>query len=162
MKALENPKGENMNTIKLQTSFKIEQSAEVLFPLFNPEGEKLWMPGYDYENIMGETDVHEDYIFLAAGHNPWSSKEIWLVKRFEPSIHLVQCYKVVPYDAVTIVTIQCKPITDALTEVEISNEHFGLSERGNEFVKGRTVEAFEAFMAMWKEWLEAYFEAKPA
>lgn len=145
---------------KLKTSFQINQSAEDLFPLFGPEGEKLWMPGWDYENIMGTTDLHEDYIFLAAGHNPWSTKELWLVKKFDPSSYFVQCYKVVPYDTVTVVSVQCKPITEESTEVEISNEFFGLSEKGDDFVNGRTAEAFEGFMSKWKVWLEGYFEAK--
>lgn len=149
-----------MKTIKLRTNFQINQSADALFPLFSPENEKLWMPGYDYENVMGSTDLHEDYIFLAAGHNPWATKEIWLVKRLEPSSHFIQCYKVVPYDTITVVTIECKPITETTTEVEISNEFFGLSEKGDEFVKGRTAEAFTAFMEKWKEWLEGYFATK--
>ena len=53
-----------MSKIKQQISFKVHQSAEVLFPLFSPEGEKHWVPGWDYENVMGGTDLHEDYVFL--------------------------------------------------------------------------------------------------
>ena len=58
-----------MSTIKHQTSFEVNQPAEVLFPLFSAEGEKHWVPGWDYENIMGSTDLHEDYVFLTAGHH---------------------------------------------------------------------------------------------
>ncbi|UCE97908.1 MAG: hypothetical protein JSV74_00805, partial [Dehalococcoidia bacterium] len=67
-----------MATIKHQTSFKMNHSAEELFPLFSPEGEKLWLPGWDYENIMGSTNLHEDYIFLTSGHHG-ATKAIWLV-----------------------------------------------------------------------------------
>ena len=58
-----------MTSIRHQTSFQINQPAEELFPLFSAEGEKLWAPGWDYENIMGSTGMHEDYIFLTAGHH---------------------------------------------------------------------------------------------
>ena len=59
-----------MSKIKRQTGFKVHQSAEVLFPLFSAEGEKHWVPGWDYENVMGgSTDMHEDYVFLTAGHH---------------------------------------------------------------------------------------------
>jgi len=58
-----------MTKIKHQTSFEINHSAEELFPLFSAEGEKLWIPGWDYENIMGSTDLHEDYVFFTSGHN---------------------------------------------------------------------------------------------
>ena len=40
-----------------------------LFPLFSPEGEKLWVPGWDYENIMGTTALSEDYVFLTKIHD---------------------------------------------------------------------------------------------
>ncbi len=87
-----------MSKIKHQTSFEINRSADDLFPLFSAEGEKLWIPGWDYENIMGSTDLHEDYIFLTRGHHRPEhhgsahhrpghheiAKVIWLVKRYEP------------------------------------------------------------------------------
>ena len=96
-----------MSTIKHQRSFEINQPAEVLFPLFSAESEKLWVPGWDYENVMGGTDLHEDYAFLTANHHKSeqqehdqhgsghhgsrhhgseqheASKMVWLVKRHE-------------------------------------------------------------------------------
>ena len=39
-----------MNSIKYTAGFDIDQPAADLFPLFSPEGEKLWVPGWDYEN----------------------------------------------------------------------------------------------------------------
>ena len=38
--------------VKHTVHFEIEQPIEELFPLFSAEGEKLWVPGWDYENIM--------------------------------------------------------------------------------------------------------------
>ncbi len=43
-----------MNTIKHTAAFEIDKPTDKLFPLFSAEGEKLWVPGRDYENIMGE------------------------------------------------------------------------------------------------------------
>jgi hypothetical protein len=145
-----------MSTIKNKTGFQINQSAGELFPLFSPEGEKLWIPGFDYENIMGSTEMHEDYIFFTHGH-PY---DIWLVKRYEPSSYFIQFYWVEPFNVVSIVTVQCKPISAAMTEVEVSYDHVGLSEEGEDLINGRTKERFEAFMGNWKIWLEGYFEAK--
>ena len=155
-----------MTTIKHQTSFQINQPAEELFTLFSAEGEKLWVPGWDYENIMGSTDIHEDYIFLTSGHHRsgyhhGSTKEIWLVKRYEPSSYFIQFYRVEPYDRVVIVTVHCIPITAALTEVEVSYEFIGLSNKGDDFIKGNTAEVFETSIDKWSVWLEGYFEAKP-
>jgi len=35
-----------------------------LFPLFSPEGEKYWVPDWDYVNLMGTTELSEDYVFF--------------------------------------------------------------------------------------------------
>ena len=193
-----------MSTVKRQTSFKIHRSAEELFPLFSAEGEKHWVPGWNYENIMGSTDLHEDYVFLTAGHHHSSQHEaelhgsgqdsqghhshshekstnhesglvahghhspehhatpktIWLVKRHEPSKYFVQFYRVEPEDKVGIVTVQCKPLSENLTEVEVAYEYIGLSKRGNDFVAHYSVEAHEEFISHWPKLLIHYFEAK--
>jgi hypothetical protein len=158
-----------MTTIKHQTSFEINHSAEELFPLFSAEGEKLWVPGWDYENIMGSTDLHEDYIFLTSLHHGSDhhrsgrqgvTKEIWLVKRYEPSSYFIQFYMVDPYDRVGIVSVLCKPISKDLTEVEVTYEFVGLSKKGDNFIKGYTAEVFEASINNWPVWLEGYLKAK--
>lgn len=154
-----------MATIKHQTSFRINQPADELFPLFSAEGEKLWVPGWDYENIMGSTDIHEDYIFLTSSHHSsahhGATKTVWLVKRYNPLNYFVQFYRVEPDDKVGIVTVHCKPITEESTEVEVAYEFVGLSEKGDEFIEGYTAEAHEEFIGNWHKHLSDYFEAEP-
>ncbi len=53
-----------MKRKKFSKAFQIKQPIDILFPLFSAEGEKLWVPGWDYENVMGTTELHEDYIFF--------------------------------------------------------------------------------------------------
>ena len=141
-----------MSTIKRQASFKLHQSAEVLFPLFSAEGEKYWVPDWDYENVMdGRTDLHEDYVFLTAGHHKSENDEahehghhspqhqanhktVWLVKKHDPANYCVQFYRVEPEDKVAIITVQCKALQENLTEVEVAYEYIGLSKKGNDFL----------------------------
>jgi hypothetical protein len=42
-----------VKSISYTKSFEIKISIANLFPLFSPEGEKQWVPGWDYENVMG-------------------------------------------------------------------------------------------------------------
>jgi hypothetical protein len=73
-----------MRSIKHSAGFDISQPVEKVFPLFSPEGEKLWVPNWDNKNIMGTTELSEDYVFLTATHDHASTDAIWLVKRYEP------------------------------------------------------------------------------
>ena len=149
-----------MSTIKHSADFRIDQPIEIMFPLFSAEGEKLWLPGWDYENIMGSSELHEDYIFLTKKHDHASTGAIWLVKCYEPETYFVQFYKVEPEDKVGIVTVQCRKITEISTQVEVSYEYIGLSEKGNEFIEGFTSNEYEAFIGEWNNLLVSYFESK--
>ena len=156
-----------MSTIKHKASFEINQPIEGLFPLFSAEGEKRWIPGWDYENVMGGTDLHEDYVFLTAGHHKSDHhhlghnavpKTIWLVKRHEPDNYYVQFYRVEPEDKVGIITVQCKPLTEDITEVEVTYEYIGLCKEGNDFVAHYTAETHDEFISHWPKLLTDYFK----
>ena len=149
-----------MSTIKHRASFRIDQPVDVIFPLFNAEAEKLWVPGWDYENVMGSNDFFEDYIFLTKNQEHGSPDAIWLVKRYKPESYLIELYKVEPIDKVCIMTIVSKIIEDAITQVDVSCEYIGLSKKGNEFIEGYTSAEYEAFIGQWKEMLVSYFESK--
>ncbi len=147
-----------MSTVKHTADFQISQSIKTLFPLFSAEGEKLWVPGWDYENVMGSNDLHEDYIFLTKNHDHASTDAIWLTKQYRPESHFVQFYKVEPEDKVGIITVQCTKIDDSQTQVEVSYEYIGLSKKGDDFIKRFTSSEYKGFISEWKSLLVIYFE----
>ena len=149
-----------MSSAKHSKKFIINQPIEVLFPLFSAEGEKLWVPGWDYENVMGSTDLHEDYIFLTQNHDHASSNAIWLVKRYDPIAHFVQFYKVEPEAKVGIISVQCLQINKSKTEVEVTYHYIGIGEKGNEFIKQFTSEEYTKFIDEWEKLLLIYFESR--
>ena len=69
-----------MNRAKHSADFQLEQPADILFPLLSAEGEKIWVPDWDYKNVTGTTDLHEDYIFITEKHDHAASDAIGLVK----------------------------------------------------------------------------------
>ena len=149
-----------MGTVKHTLDFQISQPIDVLFPLFSAEGEKLWVPGWDYENVMGTSDLHEDYFFLTKNHDHASTDAIWLVKRYKPESYFVQFYKVEPEDKVGIITVQCTIVNESLTQVEVSYEYIGLSKKGDGFIENFTSAAYKEYIAKWNSLLVKYFESK--
>lgn len=127
-----------MSKVKHHAKFEIAQPVEKLFPLFSAEGERLWVPDWNYENIMGSTELHEDYIFLTNNHDHASTNAIWLVKKYEPENYLVQFYKVEPEDKVGIITVQCTQTDNSHTQVKVTYEYIGLSASGNKFIESFT------------------------
>ena len=148
-----------MNSIKYTAGFDIDQPAADLFPLFSPEGEKLWVPSWDYENVMGTAELAEDYVFLTESHDHVSGKAIWLVKRYDPAAWFIQLYRIEPEDKVGIVTVQCFSRGAASTHVQVSYEYIALSDKGRHFIQNFGEEAYADFIGEWRDLLLAYFES---
>ena len=149
-----------MNSVKHSEKFRIDQPIETLFPLFSAEGEKLWVPGWDYMNIMGSTDLHEDYIFLTKNHDHASTDAIWLIKRYEPENYFIQLYKIEPEDKVGVVSVRCIQKDKNLTEVEVTYQYTALSKMGNEFIESFTKSHYKEFISEWRRLLVSYFNSK--
>ena len=149
-----------MSTVKHTASFEIRQPAKELFPLFSAEGEKMWAPGWNYENIMGGTDLHEDYVFITRSHDHAASDAVWMVKRYEPEDYLVQYYKVEPGEKVGVIEVRCFELNESRTRVQVTYEYIGLSVAGNRFVSSFSSSRYNAFIAEWKTLLAKYFDRK--
>jgi hypothetical protein len=131
-----------------------------LFPLFSPEGEKHWVPGWDYENVMGTTELFEDYVFLTKTHDHQTTNAIWIVKKYDPGSHFVQYYKIEPEDKIGVVTVKCMELDAARTEVQVTYKYTALSAPGERFVSGFSESAYEEFIGEWRRLLSKYFESQ--
>lgn len=145
-------------TVERTMDFTINQPVDKVFPLQSPEGEKLWVPGWEYENIMGHTNLHEDYIFTTKTHDHAAGDAIWIVKKYDAAKYHVQFYKIEPMEKIGVVTVQCERISDNQTKVKIIYKYIGLSEKGNDFIRNFGSEEYELFIAEWRQLLEEYFE----
>jgi hypothetical protein len=146
-----------MSKVKHTAAFEIIQPIKKLFPLFSPEGEKLWVPAWDYENIMGTTDLHEDYVFLTENHDHASTEAIWLVKRYEPESYLVQFYKIEPQEKIGVISVQCIELSEVRTKVQVTYEYIGLSQRGNAFISKFSASEYKNFIGKWQNLLAEHF-----
>jgi hypothetical protein len=149
-----------MKSISHTKSFKMDVPIAELFPLFSPEGEKHWVPGWDYENVMGKTALSEDYVFLTKTHDHGMSDAIWIVKKYDPSSHFVQFYRIEPGHKVGVITVKCTEPEPSKTEIEVRYEYFALSKAGEEFIAGFDERSYEGFIGEWQKLLSNYFGSK--
>ena len=149
-----------MSSVKYSNRFQIEQPVLKVFPLFSPEGEKNWVPGWSYENVMGTTELSEDYVFLTTSHDHGHRDAIWLVKRYDPDAHMVEFYRVEPGDKVGVVKVTCSETGTDRTEVEVSYKYVALSESGEAFISQFTQSDYDEFIGEWEELILTYFAAK--
>lgn len=141
-------------------TFEIDYPIRDVFPLFTPEGEKLWAPGWDYESPQGLTELAEDDIFLTQNHDHGASEAIWIVKEFDPTNHIVQYYKIEPGNKVGIITVKCTGLDPAKTSIEVTYKYVALSVTGEEFISEFTANVYDEFISEWQTLLVAYFQSK--
>jgi hypothetical protein len=147
-----------MKSVEHSKTFELAVPVEVLFPLFSPEGEKLWVPGWDYRNVMGPVDLAEDYVFITEAHDHGTTEAIWVVKKYDPAACLVEFYKVEPKDKVGVVRVRCRAIAADRTEVEVGYKYIALSAKGETFISSFTAATYEAFIGEWQILLSKHFE----
>ena len=146
-----------MKSVKHTASFEMTQPVERLFPLFSPEGETRWVPGWDYDNVMGTTELCENYVFLTKGHDHGSTEAIWVVKSYEPESNRVQFYKIEPGDKVGIITVHCLELDPKRTEVRVTYEYIAIAEKGDRFVESFDEKTYTDFIGEWETLLLKHF-----
>lgn len=149
-----------MKSVSRTKAFEIAISIKDLFPLFSPEGEKYWVPGWDYENVMGTTELSEDYVFLTKAHDHRTKDAIWIVKKYDPRSHFVQFYKIEPGDKIGVVTVKCSEQEAERTNVEVTYKYIALSATGEGFVSEFSESIYEKFIGEWQTLLSNYFRSK--
>ena len=149
-----------MKSITHTKTFEIAQPVEKMFPLFTPEGEKLWVPDWDYKNLMGTTELSENYVFLTRTHDHGTENTIWIVKKYDPQTHFVQYYKMEPENKIGVVTVECTELEDEKTEVQVTYKYVALSKAGEKFISEFNNTAYENFIGEWQKLLTIYFQSR--
>jgi hypothetical protein len=150
----------DMKSISHTKAFEMAIPVADLFPLFSPEGEKFWVPDWDYVNVMGTTELSEDYVFLTKTHDHGTTDAIWIVKKYDAKSHYVQFYKIEPNDKIGVVTVKCTQLEAARTSVQVTYKYIALSATGERFVSEFSKSAYEKFIAEWQMLLSKYFESR--
>lgn len=148
-----------MRSVEHTKSFEMSVPVEDLFPLFSPAGEKLWVPGWDYTDVMGTPDLAEDYVFLTESHDHGTAEAIWVVKKYDPTNWRVEFYKIEPGDKVGVVKILCRTLGEGQTEVQVGYKYIALSAVGEAFISDFTAAAYEAFIGEWQILLSRHFDS---
>jgi hypothetical protein len=141
--------------------FVVGKDIESVFPLFSPEGEKRWAPGWDYTNVLGSKKFQAGDVFLTDSHDHRAVPAIWIVADLDPVKHTISYYKVEAGEKVGKIVVQCFEQNPGYTLVKVSYKYIGLSNSGNQFITGFTKDAYREFIDKWHSLINAYFERNP-
>ncbi|HXI03872.1 MAG TPA: hypothetical protein VNI57_11915 [Candidatus Saccharimonadales bacterium] len=127
------------------------------FPLFSPEGERRWVPGWN-PSILHPPEGHWEagQIFTTQEE---TGEAVWVISRLDRRAHEAEYHRIEPGRYVARVEVACRPAPEGGTEAAIAYSFTGLSDSGNREIEAMTPEAYEAKLARWTEWIARSLDA---
>jgi len=143
-------------TVTLVGEFVVPASVEDVFPLFSPEGERSWVPGWDPEVLHPPRgEWREGQVFRTREE---TGEAVWVITRLDRARSAVEYHRVEPGRYVAHVAVRCREAPDRQAHVTVAYSFVGLSESGNREIASMTQEAYDAKMSRWSEWIRRYLD----
>jgi len=125
-----------------------------VFPLFTPEGEKLWIKEWDPKFIHPASGKTLEGMVFTTGTGDEST--YWSLVAYDPRRRHARYARVTPASRFGFVQVNCSPHGDRGTRVEVSYTFTALTEAGNAFLDNFSEDSFRAMIEGWKRLIEAW------
>lgn len=130
------------------------EPAEAL-PLFTPEGERAWVPGWDPEPVHApDGSLSREGAVFRTTHD--GEETVWLVQRVDPSQGAADYVRMTPGSRLGTVHVRCADDGAGGSTVEVGYRLTALSPAGGEALDAITPEAFEADIRGWQVAIEEF------
>lgn len=122
-----------------------------VFPLFTPEGERRWVPGWNPRYLWPSDGATQTGMTFLTEHE--GRESTWMVADFDPPRRAVYT-RVTAGLSVVRVEVRCEPDGDG-TAATIRYDYVGLAPAGNDSVEQMTETHYVAWMAEWEAAINA-------
>jgi len=144
-------------TVTFLGKVPVPTGPEAAFPLFSPEGERRWVPGWAPEILHPPAGTWEaGQIFRTQEE---MGEAIWVITRLDRELHEAEYHRVEPGRYVARIAVACKPAPPGGTEVAVAYSFVGLSEKGNREIASMTQQDYEAKLGRWAGWIREHLSA---
>lgn len=125
-----------------------------IFGLFSPEGERLWVPGWNPELLYPHGVAWaKGQIFRT---QEGKGEAVWIVTALDRDRGHAEYHRVEPGRYVARVRVQCSAGEAGDVSVSVAYKFIGLSASGNGEIAAMEPGAYAEKMARWKGWIDAY------
>lgn len=129
----------------------VDASPDDTFPLFSPEGERLWVPGWDPEWLVPpDGGWVQGQVFRTRDD---AGESVWVVARLDRESREVTYHRVTAGRSLAIIEVACRPDERRRTLVEVRYRWVGLSEAGNREIVEVDERSFATRMERWAGWI---------
>ena len=129
--------------------FTVPLALAEAFQLFTPQGERRWAEGWDPVFLQPADGRTTRGMVFTTAHG--REDTIWMMVRHEPAAGLVEYVRCTPASRMGRVLVHCTPLDPARTRVNVVYALTGLTESGNELIRGLDDAHFREFIGSWEK-----------
>jgi hypothetical protein len=129
------------------------------FPLFTPEGERSWVPGWDPIYLHPLAPSAEAGTVFITSHGGEDTH--WLILHYDPARGVAEYARFALSSRAGTVRVACSSTDDGQTRVRVSYALTALTPAGNTTLAALTPDAYHAMLAEWEAAIRASLQAEP-
>ena len=131
---------------------------EKVFPLFEPIGEKAWVPGWEPQMVYPASgEAQNGAVFLTYDDHK-KNETYWTIIEYDTQRHRITYINVIPNYQVRRITVECREVAPDKSDATVSYSYTGIMPHGNEDVGKQTDESYAAKMQHWTHAMNHYLE----
>ncbi|MGE5431615.1 MAG: hypothetical protein ACM3QX_11110 [Syntrophomonadaceae bacterium] len=136
---------------------KINSTPDKIFPLLCPRRELDWLDGWHYEMIYSESGFAEDGAVFKTKHEG-EVNTIWTVTRYDKENFEIEFVRMTWEVVVVRIKMRLEDNRDGSSNLHIEYIFTPITEKGNEFIDGKSAKQFLEMMKWWEKSLNYYLE----
>jgi hypothetical protein len=131
---------------------------EVVFPLFIPVGEKLWVEGWNPAFLHPASGETQEGMVFVTGQNDETT--YWSLVKLDPEGPVARYARVTPASRFGFVEVVCEATGNGHTRATVTYTYTALTESGNRFIDGFTAESYRQMIDSWQQKVNSYIFSK--
>jgi hypothetical protein len=136
-------------------SFELDASADKALLAFTPEGERVWVKGWNPKPVY---PPQQGVMFKANSVfrvDQDEERSLWTIVEADSREHVAEYIYVVEGERLSRVRVQIEPLSERHCRVHVHYVHTAISEKGVEFVASVTEESYAKKMQDWERSVSA-------
>ena len=136
-------------------SFELDTSADKALPFFTPDGERIWVKGWDPKPLyppQAGVAFTANAVFRV---DQDEERSLWTIVEADLERHIAEYIYVVEGERLSRVRVQIQPLGGKHCRVRVRYVHTATSEKGMQFVASVTEESYAQKMRDWQRLVSA-------
>lgn len=150
--------GETAEQVMRTGSFELPCKPQAAFPLFSPEGEKKWVPGWDPHPIFPVTIAFARDTVFREGKG--DEEAIWTIIDADCQTRRAEYVRLAPASHTAHIIVQVDALGQDHSKVTVSYTVTAFGEHANTLLESFSEGTFAKKMQNWQRWITTHLKQK--